>query len=257
MEVFASYVAIQARTYSLRWSWIPRAAEGSKNSPASSDAELAGRLKQRDEHAFLRLYDLHRSTVFRFLMHMTGSIAIAEELTQEVFVVILDEMCNGIIGRFDPRRGTHEGYLLGIARNLARSERRRMHRLISLDNVIESPEWEGLLNAVFQENRHRDAAALMVSRSELRVIHRAILDLPQHYREVVALCRLQEKSYKDAALILQCSEGTVASRMNRAKAILAAKLHRSGLNSATGGAMGRGKEDTDAGTPVRANGSRG
>jgi RNA polymerase sigma-70 factor (ECF subfamily) len=257
MEVFASYVAIQARTYSLRWSWIPRAAEGSKNSPASSDAELAGRLKQRDEHAFLRLYDLHRSTVFRFLMHMTGSIAAAEELTQEVFVVILDEMCNGTIGHFDPKKGTHEGYLLGIARNLARAERRRMHRLISLDNVIESPEWERLLNAVFQENRNRDAAALMVSRSELRVIHRSILDLPQRYREVVALCRLQEKSYKDAALILQCSEGTVASRMNRAKAILAAKLHRSGLNSATGGAMGRGKEDTDAGTPVRANGSRG
>jgi len=257
MEVFASYVAIQARTYSLRWSWIPRAAEGSKNSPASSDAELAGRLKQRDEHAFLRLYDLHRSTVFRFLMHMTGSIGVAEELTQEVFVVILDEMCNGTIGRFDPKRGTQEGYLLGVARNLARTEQRRMHRLISLDNVIESPEWERLLNTIFQENRNSDAAALMVSRSELRVIHRAILDLPQHYREVVALCRLQEKSYKDAALILQCSEGTVSSRMNRAKAILAAKLHRSGLNSATGGAMGRGKEDTDAGTPVRANGSRG
>ena len=256
MEVFASYVAIQARTYSLRWSWIPRAAEGSKNSPASSDAELAGRLKQRDEHAFLRLYDLHRSTVFRFLMHMTGSIAIAEELTQEVFVVILDEMCNGTIGRFDPKRGTQEGYLLGVARNLARTEQRRMHRLISLDNVIESPEWERLLNTIFQENRNSDAAALMVSRSELRVIHRAILDLPQHYREVVVLCRLQEKSYKDAALILQCSEGTVASRMNRAKAILAVKLHRSGLNPATGAAVRRGKEGTDAGTAIRANGIR-
>ena len=256
MEVLASHVAIQARTYSLRWSWIPRAAEGSKNSPASSDAELAGRLKQRDEHAFLRLYDLHRSTVFRFLMHMTGSIGVAEELTQEVFVVILDEMCNGTIGRFDPKRGTQEGYLLGVARNLARTEQRRMHRLISLDNVIESPEWERLLNTIFQENRNSDAAALMVSRSELRVIHRAILDLPQHYREVVVLCRLQEKSYKDAALILQCSEGTVASRMNRAKAILAVKLHRSGLNPATGAAVRRGKEGTDAGTAIRANGIR-
>ena len=256
MEVSASHVAIQARTYSLRWSWIPRAAEGSKNSPASSDAELAGRLKQRDEHAFLRLYDLHRSTVFRFLMHMTGSIAAAEELTQEVFVVILDEMCNGTIGHFDPKKGTHEGYLLGIARNLARAERRRMHRLISLDNVIESPEWERLVNTICQENRNSDVAALMVCRSELRVIHRAILDLPQHYREVVVLCRLQEKSYRDAALILQCSEGTVASRMNRAKAILAVKLHRSGLNPATGAAVRRGKEGTDAGTAIRANGIR-
>src|SRR5215469_18949004 len=158
MEVFASHVAIQARTYSLRWSWIPRTAKGSTNGPASSDAELAERLKQRDEHAFLELYDSHRSTIFRFLMHMTGSIAVAEELTQEVFVVILDEMCDGTIGQFDPKKGTHEGYLLGIARNLARAERRRMHRLISLDDVIESPEWERMLNTIFQENRNSDVS---------------------------------------------------------------------------------------------------
>jgi RNA polymerase sigma-70 factor (ECF subfamily) len=132
-----------------------------------------------------------------------------------------------------------------------------MHRLIPLDNVIESPEWERLLKTVFQENRNSDVGTLMVSRSELSVIHRAILDLPPHYREVVVLCRLQEKTYKDAARILQCSEGTVASRMNRAKAILAAKLHRSELNAATGAAMGRGKEGTDVGTAIRANGNRG
>jgi RNA polymerase sigma-70 factor, ECF subfamily len=252
MEVSTSHLAIQARTYSLRWSWISKTAEGSKDSRASSDAELAGRLKQKDEHAFMSLYDLHRSSVFRFLMHMTGSIVAAEELTQEVFVVILDAMCTGTIGQFDPRKGTLEGYLLGIARNLARAEKRRMHRLISLDNVIESPEWERLLNTMFQESRNSDLAALMASRSELRVVYRAIQDLPEHYREAVVLCGLQQKSYKDAALILQCSEGTIASRMNRAKAILASRLRRSGLNSVTGSAIVRGKEDMDARAAIRA-----
>lgn len=240
----------------MQWSWISRTAEGSKNSPASPDAELAERLKQREEHAFLNLYDLHRSSVFRFLMHMTGSIAAAEELTQEVFVVILDAMCNGSIGQFDPKKGTLEGYLLGIARNLARAEQRRMHRLISLDNIIETPEWERLLNAMFQQNRNSDIAALMASRSELRVFYRALLDLPEHYREAVVLCGLQEKSYKDAALILQCSEGTIASRMNRAKAILAARLRRSGLSAETGSAISRRKEGANAATAFRANGNR-
>lgn len=257
MEVSASHLAIQARTDSLRWSWIPITAEGSKNSLASSDAELAERLKHRDEHAFLSLYDSHRSSVFRFLMHVTGSIAAAEELTQEVFVVILDAMCAGTFGRFDPNKGTLEGYLLGIARNLARTEQRRRHRLISLDNVIETPEWEHLLKTMFEENRNSDMAALMASRSELRVVYRAILDLPEHYREVVVLCGLQEKSYKDAALILQRSAGTIASRMNRAKSILAERLHRSGLNVATGSAIVRGKEGRDAGTAISANGNRG
>ena len=217
----------------MQWSWIARKSERIKDDPAWSDAELAGRMGQRDEHAFLRLYDLHRSAVFRFLMHMTGSITAAEDLTQEVFVVILDAMCGGTIGQFDPQKGTWEGYLLGIARNLARAEQRKTHRLISLDNIIETPEWERLLNTMLADNRSWDATEFISARSELRVLYRAILELPEHYREAVVLCALQERSYREAALILRCSEGTIASRMNRAKSLLARKLQRSERNTAT------------------------
>ena len=66
---------------------------------------------------------------------------------------------------------------------------------------------------------------------------------------------VEEKSYRDTALILQCSEGTVASRMNRAKAILAAKLRRSApgrLNMPEGI---EGKEGADVGTAIEANGN--
>jgi RNA polymerase sigma-70 factor (ECF subfamily) len=229
--------------------------EGSKNSAASSDAELAERLKQRDEHAFLSLYDLHRSSVFRFLMHTTGSIAVAEELTQEVFVAILDAMCAGKVGQFDPQKGTLESYLLGIARNLTRAEQRRRGRLVSLDNIIETPEREHLLTAVLQDSPKQDVAALMAVRSELRVLYRAIRELPEQYREAIVLCGLQEKSYRDAAIVLQCSEGTIASRMNRAKAILAAKLRRSGLSVGTTSTILRRRENTDARAAINANGN--
>jgi RNA polymerase sigma-70 factor (ECF subfamily) len=217
-----------------------------------SDAQLVERLMQRDELAFLSLYDLHRSTVYRFLIHMTGSMLTAEELTQDVFVAILDSMCTGRIGQFDPEKGTLEGYLLGIARNLARAERRRAGRSLSLDNVLETPEWERLLNLFFQENRDWDVAELMAARSDLRVLHRAILELADHYREAVVLCSLQEKSYRDAAVILQCSEGTIASRMNRAKGLLAAKLRRSGPDKVHASAIRRGKEGLSAGSTIKA-----
>lgn len=237
----------------MRWSWISRKAEDSKSSAARPDVELVEGLKQRDEHAFLRLYDLHRSSVFRFLMHTTGSIAAAEELTQEVFLVILDAMCAGKVGQFDPQKGTLEGYLLGIARNLARAEQRRSRRLVSFDSVIETPEWERLLSAIFEERRKQDVSALMAARSELRVLYRAILELPEQYREAIVLCGLQEKSYRDAAFVLQCSEGTIASRMNRAKTILAAKLRRSGLCAAS--TTLRGKERADVRAAINANGN--
>ena len=237
----------------MQWPRIGKRADSLKNDPASSDAEFAERLKQRDEHAFLSLYDLHRGTVYRFLMHMTGSIALAEELTQDVFVAILDSMCSGTIGQFDPQKGTWEGYLLGIARNLARAERRRANRVVSLDSIVETPEWNQLLESFCQKIQAWDVTMLLATRSELRALYRAILDLPDHYKQAVILCGLQEKSYRDAAAILRCSEGTVASRMNRAKALLAAKLRRSTLDEADAAAIGPRKGGTDGGTSVKAN----
>lgn len=237
----------------MQWSWISKKSAGFENGHPSSDAEIAERLQQKDDRAFLSLYDLHRSSVFRFLMHMTGSIAAAEELTQEVFVAILEAMCAGTIGQFDPEKGTWEGYLLGIARNLARAEERRARRLVSLDNVIETPEWERQLNTMFQDGRDSNWLSLIVARSELRILYRAILELPEHYREAIVLCGIQEKSYKNAASILQCTEGTIASRMNRAKSLLAAKLRRSGIKNATGMTVSRRKEGTDVGKEIKAN----
>jgi RNA polymerase sigma-70 factor (ECF subfamily) len=191
---------------------------------AHPDAQLVERLKQRDEHAFLDLYDRHRRAVYRFLRHTTGSVDAAEELTQAVFVAILDAICSGAIEQFDPEKGTLEGYLLGIARNLARKERRKIHRLVSLESAFETPEWNRFLEEFCQENQKGDAETLLAVQAELRTLYRAILELPDHYRETIVLCSLQEKSYQEVAAILQCSEGTVASRMNRAKALLAAKL---------------------------------
>jgi RNA polymerase sigma-70 factor (ECF subfamily) len=215
----------------LLWSRVGKNAKSIENSP-DSDAQLVERLKRRDELAFLQLYDRHRRTVYRFVMHMTGSISIAEELTQEVFVAILDAMDSGKMTQFDPKRGTLEGYLLGIARNLARGERRRSRRLLSLESVMETSEWNRDFERLCRENYVWDAATTLAVRSELRVLYRSILELPEHYRAAVVLCSLQQKSYQEAAAVLQCSEGTIASRMNRAKALLAAKLRRSARDEA-------------------------
>ena len=155
---------------------------------------------------------------------MTGSVALAEDLTQGVFVAILEKICSGTMGQFDSGKGALEGYLLGIARNLAREERRKTYRFASLESVFETPEWKRFLDRFCRENRVQDAESLLAAESDLKQLYSAILDLPHPYRETIVLCSLQEKSYQQAAAILQCSEGTVASRLNRAKALLAAKM---------------------------------
>jgi RNA polymerase sigma-70 factor (ECF subfamily) len=99
-----------------------------------------------------------------------------------------------------------------------------------LEGLFETAEWSRLLKKLGLENQKQNAESLLALQSELKVLYRAILELPHQYRETIVLCSLQEKSYQEVADILQCSQGTVASRMNRARALLAAKLRGSTVN---------------------------
>jgi RNA polymerase sigma-70 factor, ECF subfamily len=64
-----------------------------------------------------------------------------------------------------------------------------------------------------------------LSRTEtIESVRRAVLALPERYREVVVLCDLQEMSYLEAAEVLGCAVGTVRSRLHRARALLIEKM---------------------------------
>jgi RNA polymerase sigma-70 factor (ECF subfamily) len=58
-------------------------------------------------------------------------------------------------------------------------------------------------------------------------VWKAVRSLPEHYREVVVLCDLQELSYADAAEAVGCAIGTIRSRLHRAHDMLGKKLQHS------------------------------
>jgi RNA polymerase sigma-70 factor (ECF subfamily) len=61
-------------------------------------------------------------------------------------------------------------------------------------------------------------------------VRRAVLALPAAYREAVVLCDLSEMSYAEAARVMGCPEGTVRSRLHRARTLLAERLREPGRN---------------------------
>ena len=69
-----------------------------------------------------------------------------------------------------------------------------------------------------------DLLAGFVQAESIATLHKALQELPVHYRDAVVLCELEERSYEDAARLLDCPIGTVRSRLSRARALLAAKL---------------------------------
>ena len=177
-----------------------------------NDSELLRSMLAGDEEGLALLYRRRQAGIYRFVLQMSGSPAIAEDITQEVFVFLMRE---GHV--FDPDRGSVNAFLLGVARNHV------LRRLHGEQQLISMPD-------EFDEDVISKPAALEgpldnLTRAEtIETVRRAILSLPERYREVVVLCELEEMSYTDAAEILGCAIGTVRSRLHRARALLLEKL---------------------------------
>ena len=170
------------------------------------DATLLRRMAAGEEEAFTILYRRRQGGIYRFALQMSGSEAIAEDVTQEVFLVLIREA-----GSYDPGRGSVSSFLYGVARN---------HVLRVLERSRESAideEAEPCCGAA-------DALASLTRAEMLESVRQAVLALPEHYREVVVLCDLEEMDYADAAEALGCAIGTVRSRLHRARGLLTEKL---------------------------------
>jgi RNA polymerase sigma-70 factor (ECF subfamily) len=179
-----------------------------------SDSELLQSMLAGDEKALTALYRRRQGSVYRFALQMCGSQAIAEDVTQEVFMVLISD---GHI--FDPTRGSLNSFLLGVARNhvLRRLKRERFYVSIEEDSD----------NDLTAKGRFVTTAGPLddLSRTEtVESVRRAVFSLPERYREVVVLCDLQEMNYVEAAEVLGCAVGTVRSRLHRARAMLIEKL---------------------------------
>ena len=176
----------------------------------TADHDLLQRMLAGDEQAFTALYRRRQGAVYRFALQMTGSVVIAEDVTQEVFMELIQRG-----QRFDPLRGALRSFLYGIARNLVL---RRLDKdgPATLEPATEpsTGDFPGL----------EDVLADLTRRETIDQVRRAVSSLPSVYREAVVLCDLQDLSYSDAAQIFDCPVGTVRSRLNRGRAMLAQKL---------------------------------
>jgi RNA polymerase sigma-70 factor (ECF subfamily) len=177
------------------------------------DDELLEQMAAGDGLAFTTLFRRRQAQVYRFALHVTGSPSAAEDVTQEVFLTLIREA-----GRYEPGRSGVLAWLCGIARNHARRRLARDSRLVSLP---ETPEGDPEIDVDDDAPHPFDA---MAHAEQVRDLHTALQTLPVHYREVIALCDLQEMNYVEAAAALECAVGTVRSRLHRGRALLAEKL---------------------------------
>jgi RNA polymerase sigma-70 factor (ECF subfamily) len=176
-----------------------------------SDEELHRAALTGSSEAMAALYRIHGGLVYRFTLQMSRNEAIAEEITQEVFLALLTQ-----IDRFDAARGTLSTWLCGIARR-------------QLWKYLERSDPEALLDvddasAAELQCPSDGPAEILLRREAVAAVRAGMDELPPALREVVILCALEEMSYEQASQVLTVPVGTVRSRLHRAKARLAGLL---------------------------------
>ena len=172
------------------------------------DELLLRRAQSGDPEAFERLMEPLEQLVWRVCWHYTGNREAAEDCGQEAMIRIWRNLAN--------YRGecALESWVYRIAANCCMDWLRKKKRdqSVSMEPMVEQG-FDPADDAPGTEAR-------VVAKDERQRLREAIALLPDDQREALILTQLEKVSYEEAAQALGVSEGTVKSRVNRAKARL-------------------------------------
>lgn len=165
------------------------------------DPQVVAAARSGDLDAFATLIRRYQPDVFRFVVHLARDPTLAEDITQETFVRVFRSLRRY---RGESRFTT---WLFSIARNCAVDEarrggrRRRLERHLSEREVPQMTETSGAIE-----------------------VREALASLPLELLEPVVMVDVFGLSYREVASIVGVAEGTVKSRIHRARHQLVAFL---------------------------------
>jgi RNA polymerase sigma-70 factor, ECF subfamily len=161
------------------------------------------RVAADDDEAFAALYDRHARAVHSYALSLVGRATEAEDVCQEAFLALWRHA-----GRFDPRRGSVRGWLIGIARH------RAIDRLRSQAGLARAQSAARAMAAL--DGPDDPVARAGVDRAEAARVARALGDLPPEQSEVLLLVHLAGLTQREIAAVTGLPLGTVKSRLRLA-----------------------------------------
>lgn len=176
------------------------------NISARTEQELLESCRRGDREAFRELFDLYKDRVYTIALRFSGNAATAEDIAQDTFVKLFSG-----IGAFRGEAG-FSGWLYRMVVNSCFDHRRRARKWLPLLDVFQNKP-AALDNALRSEASSQLAEALG--------------RLPQDQRMIIVLRYPLEMSYEEIAAAMECSAGTVASRLHRAHKSLEKRLRKS------------------------------
>jgi len=187
---------------------------------SSPEDRFVKRLKKREEQAFNELVLQYEKSVFRLAFRMLGNTSDAEDLAQEVFVQVFKSIESF---RGDSKVST---WLYRITVNLSHNRnkyqaRRHSQQHQELDET--GPSAADAASGWTAGQVSRPDQQILGLELE-RIVEACLGELEPEFREVLILRDLEGLSYEEVALLLDLHQGTLKSRLHRARAELKRKV---------------------------------
>ncbi|MCI3904320.1 RNA polymerase sigma factor [Streptomyces spectabilis] len=178
---------------------------------AAERRRLRVRIRGSDPDAFGELFDTYARSVYNHAYRLTGDWSTAEDIVSLTFLEAWR-----LRARADADGGSLRPWLLGIATNVTRNQRRAGRRHAAA--VARLPRADAV--ADFAD----EVAGRVDDREQLALVRTALAKLRRAEREVLALCVWSGLGYEAAASALGVPVGTVRSRLSRARRKLAKQM---------------------------------
>lgn len=203
------------------------------------DREIIEQVKNGDTDAFGLLVERYQDRVYNLALRMSGSEEDANDLAQEAFFRAWRSL--GAF-QFDSAFST---WLFRLTHNLCIDHLRSRRRKPTVSLTLPDDDGEAAVQYDPPDPAPDPEQALMLL-EDRRLLTQALAALPADYREILTLRAIEDLSYGRIAELLQIREGTVKSRLSRARAQLRNILLQIGNNSAapsSNSAEGRMRDD--------------
>ncbi len=160
--------------------------------------DLIREFKSGDEKAFIKIMNMYKEEVFRYMYLLSGNRETAEELTQETFVKVYFKAKT-------LKSENLKGWIFAIARNIARKEynKRKLKKIFPLS------DFKNLKKASFDE----------ISSDKI-LINELLKEIPEKYKTPLLMKEIEGLTIENISKILKKPIGTIKSYIFRGKALL-------------------------------------
>lgn len=186
-----------------------------------NDKDMVDRCRQGNDEAWRELVDRFSQKVYSVTYHFTLKREDAEELSQEIFLKIFENL-NRYDGSFPLI-----AWIVSLSRNLCidryrRRKREKSFRFVSDDAVLP------LLRSA------DDPSADALRKERTKLLFSALAEIPEDLAEILVLRDLDGLAYEEIGQALELPDGTVKSRLFRARAEVAKKIRERHENRSSG-----------------------